>query len=186
MPCGYLWGLRMAESRGTEVERSVGMGAADADNSPANLDANVHGVAMDSAGLKQQKANGTAVDIESDGQRVLKAAPVSPAEKAYIEAFGKKTEPQTDKGASILEAKLQHVPSSPKGFTIKAVQEHDDRYGKRSNSGLSGESAVACLGWLCFGRSHRSPSSSAYCLPDCWMNHEQYAHSSVWFQLDID
>lgn len=78
------------------------------------------------------------VDIESDGQRVLKAAPVSPAEKAYIEAFGRKAEQQSDKVPNILDAKLQHAPSSPKGFTIKAVQDHDDRHGKRNNSGLSG------------------------------------------------
>lgn len=123
---------------------------------------------MGSAGIKQQKANGTAVDIESDGQRVLKAAPVSPAEKAYIEAFGKKAEPHNIKDASILESKLQHAPSSPKGFTIKAVQEHDDRHSKRNNSGLSGETAVAYLGWHSSSKSHNSLSSSAAheCLSD--------------------
>ncbi|KAK9844333.1 hypothetical protein WJX74_000904 [Apatococcus lobatus] len=91
-------------------------------------------------GIKHQKASGSIVDIESDGQRVLKAAPVSHAEKAYIEAFGRKTDTQPEKGRATLDAKLQHAPSSPKGFTIKAVQDHEDRNNKRSSSGLSGRS----------------------------------------------
>ena len=90
------------------------------------------------AGAQQQAKAGVLVDIESDGQRKPKAAQVSPAEKAYIEAFAKKAGVQPDKIANAIDTKMQHASSSPKAFTIKAVQDHDDRSPKAGSQKLSG------------------------------------------------